>query len=626
LTALLALIPIYGYALIFNTYLKRSVSTSVFFTISSIIVSIFIFGMLDFLKYGTYFMFYSGVLAFVSMLVISKEKVWQFFSSIPIVIYTILSVVYLYLMQDAQLFFWDEYSHWGAFIKEMYYFGNFYDANSVASNLMYPPGISIWDYFIVLPTGFKEGSLYFAYFLILFSSTLMMYEKLQWKQVHWIILIFIMQMVVFATYGHWFSSIYIDHVVGAFFAGIILTYFIEEYDDKSLWLFTIPLVTLVLLKEVGLYFGVVFLGLVFLLRVIDYKQIQKQSLLTSILKQKKLIAILFILMVLMVSVLKIWESRQLSEGLKKPPHSLSTLVKNIVIGKKPFDDPKIQEKYNEIFTDTILNQQLHTEKISLNYNEFTYGTMSKFIKDIKLSTIGTYIFFILMISILTFLIVKKDQKIKIAFVGGYLLLTSIIYLIILYLSMPLSFNMRALNMVSFIRYINMSIMPLLFMGFWLFVYVNNKQDSKKLFIGLTSIVAVFIFITQPYLKPLYSQLENPFRKQMDVVAPKLLENIPAKSNLLVVFPLKNNGSLNIILKYMLIPAKTTVTQYNFFDKKSESDVLTEYIKYDYIWFASLNQNVINKSRQVLKAKANNQPFTLYKLEKQNNQVQVKPIL
>ena len=42
---------------------------------------------------------------------------------------------------------------------------------------------------------------------------------------------------------------------------------------------------------------------------------------------------------------------------------------------------------------------------------------------------------------------------------------------------------------------------------------------------------------------MYSQLGNGFRKQMNNVAPKLLEHIPAKSNVLVVFPVKNNGSL-----------------------------------------------------------------------------------
>jgi len=628
--ALVILVPIFGYALIFNIFAKRSVSASIFFAISSIIVAIFFFGMVDFLKYGTYFVFYGGILSLIVMVVIDSKKVLNFITSVPSVIYLVASSAYLYFMQDAQFFFWDEYSHWGAFIKEMYYFGYFYDANSVAANRMYPPGISIWDYFIVLPTGYKEGSIYFAYFLILFSSVLMMYEKLQWRQVHWIALIFITQMSVFATYGHWFTSIYVDHVVGAFVAGIVLVYLTEEFSDKELFLFSIPLVTLVLFKEVGLYFGVVFLGLVFIMRMYQ----SSGNIIKRLNKQKKAIAILVVLLILIVSILKIWEARQESKGLTKSAHSLSTLVTNISNNKKPYDNSELQNQYNHNFLDTMWHQQLHQEKTSLNYNEFTYGTMSKFTKDIKLSTIGTYLFILFVFCILAIVSSNKNNKIIVILLGTYLILTSIIYLIILYLSMPLSFGNRALNMVSYVRYINISMMPLLFIMFGLFLPLYSKEYNKNIFkqninakfLSLFLVISIFMIITRPYFKPLYSQIENPFRKQVNNIVPKILEHIPTKSKVLVVFPVKNNGSLNNILRYSMIPTRSTITKYNFFHKKTEKEVLKEFIKYDYIWFALLNQEVLNKSKQILKSKGNNHAYMLYKLEKQNNHIHVKPIL
>ncbi|WP_324170928.1 hypothetical protein [Sulfurimonas sp.] len=628
MTAIVTLLPIFGFAALFNVFLKKSVSVSIFFSITSIITILFTFGMFEFLQIGAYLLFYGGIFLAILMGTMYKNELFKSIKSVPFVIYTLMSIIYLYLMKDAQFFFWDEYSHWGAFIKEMSYFHQFYDLNSIASNRMYPPGISVWDYFLVLPTGFSEGKIYFAYFLILFSSVLMMYERLKWKQSYWIALIFVMQMIVFATYGHWFSSIYVDHVVGALVAGIILSYFVDEFNGRELFLLAIPLVTLVLLKEVGLYFGVVFLGMVFLLKIYE----SNGSLLLRLKEQIKTVFILMSLLLLMLSVLKIWEVRQESTGLKTPSHSMSTLVRNIISGKKLYNDKKAQEKYNEVFTNVILNQQLHTEKVSLNYNEFTYGTMSKFTKELKLSTVGTYIFILCSIFLLVLMTRDRKEKYKVLIITMYLFFTSLLYLLILYLSMPLSFGNRALNMVSFIRYINISIMPILFVVFAfylpLFKYEikTKNNDILKKFIALLSIVLVFSFITRPYFKPLYSQLENSFRKQIDGVAPRLLEHIPYKAKLLVVFPVRNNGSLNIIIKYALIPSKSTVTAFDFFEKKSIQEVLAEYEKYDYIWFASLNQIVINKSQKILRQKNEKNIFTLYKAEILNKKIVFKPVM
>jgi hypothetical protein len=589
--------------------------------------------MLDFLKYGTYFMFYSGVLAFVSMLVISKEKVWQFFSSIPIVIYTILSVVYLYLMQDAQLFFWDEYSHWGAFIKEMYYFGHFYDANSVAAHLRYPPGISIWDYFIVLPTGFKESSLYFAYFLILFSSTLMMYEKLQWKQVHWILLIFVMQMVVFATYGHWFSCIYVDHVLGSLFAGMVLAYLVDKYSTSQLFLFVFPIVSITLVKEIGLFFSLSFVGLIILVQLYKEKS-NNVSFFNSILNIRKIIFISLLMFVIAFLSLKVWNTHQENLNVQAEGQTISGIIKNLFSDEKVLKE-SIETEVKKRFWEVVNNQQLHKEKISLNYNEFSYGIMSKYNKDIKLSTTGSILFFIFVSGIIYLLLSGRANKHKLILISSYLTFVTFSYLTILYFSFQVAFGDGALRIPSYVRYMNIGILPLLFIMFFLFLPSYEKDYNKNILknqnlntklIGMVLVLGIFTFITKPYLVPLYSQLENPFRKNIDTVVPNILEYIPNKSKVLVVFPIQNNGSLNNILKYSMIPARATITKVDYFTKKSQNEVLQEYVKFDYIWFTSLNQEIINKSRQILKEKNENQPYTLYKLEKQNNQVQVQPIL
>lgn len=334
--AITALLPIFGYAAIFYIFFKRTVSASIFFSITSLITILFLFGMMGFLKSGTYILFYGGICFLLFLSIWFKDKLFEAVQSVPFIIFTIINIIYCYLMQDAKLFFWDEYSHWGAFIKEMYYFHHFYDASSVAAHVNYPPGISIWDYFIVLPTGFGEGKLYFAYFLILFSSTLMMYEKLSFKQVHWIVLVFSIQMVVFAGFGHWFSSIYVDHVIGAMFVGLLLTYLVDHFDGKQFILFVFPLTAIVLIKEIGLYFGFASIGLILILQISRFKLESGNSLLSSIKEQKRVFVILSIVAPIINQEADIVIGDRHSNGTYKdentrPLHNFgNNLVKNLI--------------------------------------------------------------------------------------------------------------------------------------------------------------------------------------------------------------------------------------------------------------------------------------------------------
>ena len=622
----LALLPIFGYAALFYIYTKRSVSVSIFFSISSIIVVLFLFGMLDVLKLATYILFYGGIIILFYMGFVFKNRLYVAVKSVPFVVYTISSLVYLYLMKDSQLFFWDEYSHWGVFIKEMYFFDKFYDASSGAANLMYPPGISIWDYFLVKPTGYSEGGLYFAYFLILFSSTLMMYEKVNYKEVHWIGLIFILQIVVFATYGHWFSSIYVDHVVGAFFLGIVLVYFVDKFNQKELLLFIFPLISLVLLKEIGLYFGAVFVGLVSILKFLESKSTDDIKVARIVGKQKYTILVLVVLLVSMVLVLKSWEMRQQLSGLTKPAHSMSSVVEKIVKNKKAFSNKELTQRYNNAFVDVVLNQQLHKEKISLNYNEFSYSIMPKFKKILKLSTIGSFIFLIFLILMRLRLKDSNQNSYKIVIVGGYLLFAGLFYLAILYLSMPLSLGANAINMVSYVRYINMYMMPLIFMGFVFFLplYYRQKKDTSKQFLYISTILALFIFITEPYLKPMYSQLKSNIRGDIDKVSKDILSIVPKNSKLFVIFPIKNNGSLNNIIKYTLIPSRATISDYDF-GKLDSSKMIQIFLQYDYIWFATLNNQLVDKNRVFLRQKKEQSLFTLYKIDQKQSGVSIIPV-
>ncbi len=622
--SILSLLPIYGFATLFRIYLKRNISVSIFFSITAIITLLFIFAISGVLEIGFYLLFYGGIVIFVIMSFLYKKEFFKVLFSVPFVIFTIASLLYLYFMKDAHFFFWDEYSHWGAFIKYIYYTNSLYDLNTTAAHLNYLPGISLWDYFVIKLFSYQEGSVYFAYFLVIFSSTLMMYEKLTWKDTYWIVFVFVVQVVVFADFGHWFSSIYVDHVVGAMTIGLILSYISDKYRQKELFLFIFPLVSIVLVKEVGLYFGLTVLGFIYL--DIFYKQYQdkKETFLSLIKEMKYTFMVLALLFLIMFGVLQFWAHYQASKGIAPSRQTLSAVAKNIFSSQHLFDNKtEIQIKKN--LNTVLLYQQLHQEKVSLNYNEFSLNIMKSYKKKIKLTTVGIFIFaFVLLF--LRYLVSKEDRW-RILLVGSYFFFTTAFYIFfILYQSYFVAFGSDALRVPSFVRYANIAILPLMFLLFTTFLPVFNRQkDQKKLFILGTAFVLCLMFITKPYLPPLYSQLHNRARTIIDTMSYKIRKKVPAKAKLFVIFMVHNNGSLNNMLAYSLLPIHTKVSKFNF-EKKSFLEMLQIYRKYQYIWFAQFDQKIINKNRKILRVKKGKTPYVLYKIIKNNNTISFKPIL
>ncbi|NOQ29860.1 MAG: hypothetical protein GQ570_01930 [Helicobacteraceae bacterium] len=621
MTALLTLLPIFGYATLFNIYFNKKPSVSIFFAITFIITLLFFLGLAEQLKYGAYLLFYGGIVALVYTLFKQTKLFKEWLLSVPVVMFTIMSTLYLYLFQDAQLFWWDEFSHWGAFIKEMFFFNSFYDATSVATHLRYPPGTATWEYFVIANTFFSEGNLYFACFLLLFSSTLMMYERVTFKDMHWIILIFIIQIVLFSGFGHWFSSIYVDHIIGAMFAGLVLSYLVDEFKANDLWLFIFPLATIVLVKEIGLYFGLSFIGFVFLYSIVELKKVSK-----------KITIILFLLFLSMVLVLKVWGIRQDSLDVKKGGQTMSAIAKSMFSDHRVLE-PKVEEEVKRRFWDVVQNQQIHKEKFSLNYNEFSYDLMSHYKKENKLSTLGTMLFFMFMFIVAFLMSNSKEQRVKVSIIYAYILFVTTVYLFILYFSFQVAFGQGALRIPSFVRYMNMAILPMLLIGFSIFLPLYNEklkqtfnqEFNSKLFAAALMLVIVLGYVVNPYFKPLYSQLKNPSHENFENIATQILEKVPPKSKVFVVFPIQNNGSLNIMLKYSLIPAKATISKADF-ESKTFDQMLSIYSKYEYVWFTKFNNKLIDKNRPILKAKSDNQPFVLYKTDVLNNGIKFIPVL
>ena len=617
---LLTLLPIFGYAFTFHLNYKKSISVSLFFSITFILSTLFVFGSFNFLQIGAHMLFFVGLSLLIYNLYKQNRQLKKTISSPPFIIYSSLSVLAFFAFKDMGLFFWDEYSHWGPFIKNMYYFNHFQTSSDIGAHLFYPPGAAVWNYFTLLYSPYQEGYLFFSYFLLLFSATIMMYENIPWERWYWLASVFILQLVIFSLFGHWFTSIYVDHLIGALFTGIILSYLNEKFKTSELLFFIFPLLSIFVIKEVGLYFAFSAVALCALLTLFLS---QEKSFLKKMNSNKNRLALFASFLCFLFLFQNYWEHLQKSKGISSGKESITGIVSDLFTGKRELPEADLK-LVKENFWKVFFSQQLHKEKISLTFNESSVNILPRFEKSFKITTFGFLFFFGLLVIIAHQLTLSKEKQKQIRIIGSFLFLVYGVYLSILFMSYLIAFGGKATRIPAYVRYVNMATLPLTFIAFSLFLpfFQRRKEKEDKLnhqYLVRAHALAILalVLITRPYLKPLYSQDLPPSRQNIQMITKKITEQLTPKSRLLVVMPQIKDSLFDQIIRYHLLPARSFVSPRNFLAKSSE-EMQEIYSEYDHIWFPQLSKGVIRKNRQVLQQTLDGKVFGLYKVERATN--------
>ncbi|MBP3420745.1 MAG: hypothetical protein J6K37_00570 [Lachnospiraceae bacterium] len=147
-------------------------------------------------------------------------------------VFVILMVVNLVLTSGRWLSEWDEFSHWGRVTLNMYYSHAF--GNCEGSTVMftgYPPAVSLWEYFFVsMKSSFSEPYLFAANNVLAISMLIIVCKKDGWrKALIKGVLIFVLPLIFYKTF---WTTVYVDGMLGCVLFYILYIYFGEEEKDK----------------------------------------------------------------------------------------------------------------------------------------------------------------------------------------------------------------------------------------------------------------------------------------------------------------------------------------------------------------------------------------------------------
>ncbi len=197
-----------------------------------------------------------------------RQLIRQYVITPSMLIYAALSVLFLFLSRGKLVGLWDSLRLWGAYPKALHAYGTLQlGTGALLYPIMqsYPPGMPLLGYFFTsFNPVFSESALYFTYAYVGLSLLLPLTGRLTWER--WQGILILLFLIVFlphfiyandTDYSYYYQSLFIDPTLGLFAGYLFYQVRKNPYRDPfSLWLLSVSLCGITLMKDSGMLFAV----------------------------------------------------------------------------------------------------------------------------------------------------------------------------------------------------------------------------------------------------------------------------------------------------------------------------------------------------------------------------------
>lgn len=563
-------------------YLKRDVAFLVAPTLIFISLFIYLFSIFGLFQLANYLVFLFIIMAFILSLVKSRFKNSYFFNRN--LLYLSLVILFIIIWNFKRYFYqWDEFSHWGLMVKEMFRLNDLYSINT--SNLIahkdYPPIIPILETFwLKLNRTYNEPAIYQVLQFLGFSYFLPLLSKRKFNFMSFIL--FLTTLVLFQGLfdledAKFFLTIYLDPILFLTFAYFIFS--IYSFEDNKLNNFIIMLIGsfLLLMKEMGLFLYIIGFTVWF---------IQKVS---NGFKKKELFinSVQWIIPILFLGSWKIYFAQFDYVGQFSVTQINLLTFLDIVKGSGGFDW-QIQAFNNFI-------QSLFSMNILIKPFNFNYVLM--------------ILVFSIIILVLSFMFNRKDKK-DFFRLGLILILFSFAYAFVMLLLYVFSFGeFEGPRLASNMRYLS---------SYWygigaifLMIFISKIDTNKKLLIQLSALIIVLVGL---FFNPVNYQriqaglngvsVESYFTHDLE----RLRSETENNSKVFFIAQDQNASYLNYF-RYLVNDRKFNVEGFNIGEIIDENDVwkwdyssnefISELKDYDYLYIYHMNDEFYERFYKIM---------------------------
>lgn len=153
------------------------------------------------------------------------------------------------------LTFWDDFSHWGLAIKNMYYLNDLYTAPaSSATFLDYPPASQVWQYIVLKVCGvsFREDVALFANGLFCVALLVYPLKAFGWKKIVLALACAISVLVIpSGINAEMYTRLLVDGMLGVLFFYVVATHFMAERHQSAFLHTALGCFALAMVKKSG---------------------------------------------------------------------------------------------------------------------------------------------------------------------------------------------------------------------------------------------------------------------------------------------------------------------------------------------------------------------------------------
>lgn len=590
--------------------------------IAIIILALYVFGTFELLKYGVW------VIAIVNILLglYTIIKNWKNRNELKTKIltsgfgfYTILFFILMLTSYNKNLVDYDHYLYRSLNTKIMYYT----DCMSKGFQALYPPSINLLEYFFMKIIGvYLQGIEAFAVQIFGFALLLPLFDRIKNnKFINTIVTIVIICVPAILGNLIFYEAAYPDALLGLLIGYSMYMLCTEENNKFKLLSVILALSVTTLTKPAGFYISGIVIGMYLLIELINTKCNTKENII-KFLKSKKLKNII-ILAVAVILVFMSWKvftkiNNKYNLGTTRPEQARTEGDSGNYALKSVLTT--VFGYYEENHDAADSNNSLIPKIYSL------FATM----QPVRLTIYGIITVIMLASLIIYKYVVKEENKKKFAHYTIALTVGLAIYIVFLQLSYILKFSTEEmLGHNGLNRYV-----PTFLLGMIYFIVgiaiknMEEKKDRRINYIILIAIIIAFTPLQSIANVSITSGIENiqsiEYCNNGRIPARKVSEKIEENAKVVIISQNEETNLYGLMMRYYLYPAHVSNCYQQVGEKQItniKNKMLEEDISYIYVFSTNeeLNKSVKKEFDTEIKTE------TLYKLEKENDDMQLKEI-
>lgn len=248
--------PFAAFALLFMILWNRKWEECIGLSMFTVVSVLYVAGLFDKLLAGMILVYALSCIALLAAaFLFNKRKITaKSLYSPAVLIYGLLCILIVVNCRGAWFARWDEYSHWGLAVKDMFYFDSF--AKHVNTTVMIPryvPFATLVEYFFVFADGlFSQETVYIAYQTAMLNALIVICGIGRKHNLYLLPAVAVMVLLPVIFFGDVYNCIYVDPMLAVFTAYVLICYYTEKLKGFNLLRILGGLMALTLTKDMGM--------------------------------------------------------------------------------------------------------------------------------------------------------------------------------------------------------------------------------------------------------------------------------------------------------------------------------------------------------------------------------------